>query len=720
MGPMRMLLLFCLVACDQGIQSGKVKPGEGDPCEGECLDGLTCGHEGICLTTGEPGTTAEGADCSATADCAWQLECSADNVCAPEGEPGTGGDGDECGGDDDCQAGFECADGECVDLEVPYWSGGACPADAADGDEFRVLFQIPDLPTSSELDFFAMPFPNDLRLDSEGHPMMDGFPDPGESSPGVSRLLSFTETTSYWGLDPVVYFRFNKPQDLDTIRVLTTDATVHFADITEPDEAGELDAFQYFTRQSRDRYICQNWLAITTFPGDPLEPNHTYAVWITKGVTSGGDEVFRDDDFPMLMQDERPTDLTDARAFDTFAPFREYVDAQGLTRGEIVAATVFTTGDPERDLRYAREVVEAETTTVTVDAVGSCGASPCGRACVGAAGLAEYHASVSIPDFVGDGVVEYTGSFRPQVKETDTVCAVTTLPDGEAPEGGWPVAIWLGDLGGDAQDAVHNGVAEALAAQGIATLAIDLPGHGDRATDVDPLEAWFAVESPGAWRGTLFQAFADGLTLHRLASDPQLGLNPDEVWVVGEGVGADAGVPLLAWGRDLRGGALGNPAGLLGALASERGEPYDVEHALQRAYADTNLSRHQPLVSLLQSWLGPLDPAGSGQGVLRDASTLAKHVLVVSGVDDGEVGDDSRHAVLRTLSLPTVGEAFDDYNQGDGGSSVHENVSTDDGRRTAAELQYEAGHHALSEDAAEAVAAFVASGVADGAPTISK
>lgn len=716
---MRMMLLLALVGCDQGIQSGKVKPGEGQACEGECLDGLTCAHDATCQPTGAPGTAAEGADCSASADCAWALECASDNTCAGEDEAGTGGSGDTCEDDGDCQAGFACEGGACVDLEVPYWAGGACPADAGADEEFRVLFQVPDLPTGEELDFFAMPFPNDLRLDSEGHPVMDGFPDPGEDLPGVSRLLNFTETTTYWGLDPVVYFRFNKPHDLDTIRVLTSDATVHFADITEADEAGELDAFQYFTRQSRDRYICQNWLAVTTFPGEPLEPNRTYAVWITKGVTSGGDEVFRDDDFPMLMQDTRPTDLTDARAFDTFAPFREYVDAQGLTRGEIVAATVFTTGDPERDLRYAREVVEAESTTVTVDAVGSCGASPCGRACVGASGLAEYHASVSVPDFVGDGLVEYNGSFRPEVKATQSVCAIVTLPDGEAPESGWPVAIWLGDLGGDAQDAARNGVAEALAAQGVATLSIDLPHHGDRADGTtDPLEAWFTVESPGAWRGTLFQAFADGLALHRLAADPQLGLNADEVWVVGEGAGADAGVPLLAWGRDLRGGALGNPAGLVGALAAERGEPYDVEHALQRAYADTNLSRHQPLVSLLQSWLGPLDPAASGQGVLRDASTLAKHVLVVSGVDDEEVSDDARHAVLRTLSLPTVGEMHDDYHQGDGGGSVHENVSTDDGRRTAGELQFEAGHHALSEVAAEAVAAFVGSGVSDGSPTI--
>lgn len=718
---MRSLLLLGFLACDSAIQSGGVKPGEGDECEGSCQDTLTCTQAGICAADGAPGTAVSGDDCSATADCAWSLECSSDNECVEADAGQTGGAGDECDGDDDCQAGFSCEDDACVDLEIPYWGGGVCPADAAADDEFKVLYQIPDLPTTDELDFFSMPFPNNLRLDSAGHPIMDGFPVPGEDSPAAGRLLALIEGQSYWGLDPVVLFRFNKPQDLDTLRVGTTDATIHFASIdADADDFGEVDDFEYFTRQSRDRYVCRNWLAVTTYPGKQLLPNHNYAVWITKGVTSGGDEVFRDDDFKVLMQDERPTDVTDARAYDAFAPFRDYVDESGLSRGEVVAATVFSTGDPARDLRYTREVVETETTVVSVDALDVCGASPCERACIGASGLAEMHAKVSILDFSASGTVEYNGAFRPVVQDNDSVCAVITLPEGAAPEAGWPVALWLGDLGGDAQDAVRNGIAEAFAQEGVATMSIDLPQHGDRAGEDGPLAAWFAVEQPDIWRSTLFQAFADGLVLQRLAGDPLLGLDPADVWVVGEGVGADAGLPILAWGKELRGGVLGNPGGMAGELATVRGAPYDLEHALQRAVADTNLSRFHPLVGLLQQWMGPLDPMASGQGVLRDASTLAKHVLVVSGIDDDEVPDAQRHAVLRAMSLPTVGIMHEDYNQADSSSPLIENVSTADGKRTAGELQFEAGHHALSDVGADAAAAFVGSGVRDGAPTITE
>ncbi len=722
---MRLFPILCLLACESNVKTGTFLPGEGQECEGTCGDDLVCTHAGVCEAPGAPGTANEGDDCSATADCAWELECASNNVCAQADAPGTGGGKSACENDDDCQAGFACEDEVCTDVEVPYWTGGACPADAGDDAEFRVLFQIPDLPTTDELDFFSMPFPNDLRLDADGRPVLDGFPVPGESAPAVSRLLEFVETQNGWGLDPVVYFRFNKSQDLATLRALTTDATIHFASI-DPDaeDYGELTAFQFFTRQSRDRYVCQNWLAVTTYGGRPLLPNQAYAVWLTKGITHDGDEIFRDDDFPLLMQDERPSDLTDARAFDKFEPFRAYVDAEGLTRGEIVAATVFTTGDPARDLRYTREVVEDETTDVSVATVASCEDSPCGRACSGASGFSELHAQVNIPRFTSTdgGVVSWGSNLRPEVQGTDTVCAVVTVPEGTAPEAGWPVALWFGDLGGVAETAAGNGLAEAMAAEGVATLAVDLPQHGDRGTEQDAAAAWFTPERPGTWRGTLFQNFADGHTLARLASSPELGLDPDSVWIVGEGVGADAAVPMLAWGKDVRGGVVGNASGLTGQLSASRGEPYDLEHALQRAYADSNLGRNHPVIALLQQWLGALDPMSSAAGMVREPDTIAKHVLVIDGVDDAEIPADNRHAFLRAASLPVAGTTLDVYDeaQGEFPLPVKENVTTPDGKRTAAVLQLEAGHHALTEAAAATAAAFVGSGADGAAPTIAE
>jgi hypothetical protein len=578
------------------------------------------------------------------------------------------------------------------------------------------------LPTTETLDFFAMPFPNDLRLDASGHPDLDGFPSPGDTAPAVDLLIEALTQQSGWGIDPVVYFRFNRAHDLDSIKALTTDATVHFASIDpDADDYGELDAFTWTTRHSRGRYICPNWLAVSPYEGSPLTPNQTYAVWLTKGIVSdAGEEVFRDDDFPMLMQEDRPSDLTDARAYDTFGPFRDYVDSKGLTRGDIVAATVFSTGDPRSWIRYYREVVESEDTTVTLDEAADCSASPCDVACAGGSGFAEWHLKLTIPDFTGDaGAVSYASNYRPEVYETESLCAVLTVPDGNAPLAGWPTALWMGDVGGTSQAAIENGMASAMAKQGIATLALDLPHHGQRATGSDPLADWFDTAHPNAWRGNLLQAQADGHSLLRIVADnPDLGLDADNVWVVGEGAGAEAAVPMLAMNRMPPGAVLGNPGGHYGAIASERTQPWDVAHALQQSFADSNLGRSHPVVSLLQAWMSPVDPVTTAITLVREPEGSPKHLFVVQGVDDKELSIDATSAVLRAASIPTAGEVLVDFGQATIELPTFENVTTDDGRKTAASVQVVGGHHALSEDEAARAASFVSSGATEGSPTI--
>ncbi len=710
--------LFILAGCSEAINAGVIRPGLGETCgEDGCLEPYVCNQDAVCAEAGTTGTALVDSDCSASEECAYGLLCSGDNVCVEQGAEGTQGSGEVCGTDSDCLAGYACIDGACVDLEIPFWEGGPCPADDYDSD-FKVLYDVPDLPTSSPLDFFAMPFPHDLRLGTDGKPMLDGFPSPGdELAPAVDKLLNLAEGQYGWGLDPVVYFRFNRPQDVGTFRVLTTDATIHFASIDEgSDDYGELDAFQFYTRTSRGRYTCPNWVAVSTHEGHSLRPNRAYAVWLTKGIESkSGEEVFRDDDFKVLMQDERPTDITDAKAYDMFAPFREYVDNAGLTRGDIVAATVFSTGDPLSWVSFFREVVNDEATTVTLDAIAPCAESPCGRDC-GTGSAGEYHALVSIPDFTDGSGVSYSSSYRPQVRGTVQACAVVTYPLGSAPLSGWPAVIYQGDFEGTASDVV-GGLADPLAREGVATISLDLPRHGPESTD--PAGDWFDTESPNAWRGNMLQAYANDLSLVRLATEAALGFDPGELWFVGEGAGADAGVPLLAYSKDLRGGALGNPGGRLGHLFTQRTAPADVAHHLQGSFADSNLSRWHPLVNFLQAWMGPVDPALTAEAMLREPLTTPKHLLFVHGVTDGEVAPESLHAVLTAASIPSAGDTLDDYGQATTTRPVYENVNTDAGRRTAASIQVDAGHAALRKSEGETVANFVGTGASSGgSPTI--
>jgi hypothetical protein len=706
----RMFPFTLLLACDGGA-SGNYLGNEGDDCtDAACAKDLVCAHDGTCQLPGVVGTEEEGGDCSASEECAYQLVCSGGNLCAPDGADGTGAAGDGCAADADCRAGFFCGDdATCEDVGIPYWEGAPCSG--SDDGDFRPLFVVPDLPVSGDNDFFSLPFPNDFRLDTTGHPDLSGLSTPGDTAPLVDQLVSMVEAGTGWGLNPVVMFRFSKSQALGSIKVLSTDATVRFASIDrDAEDYGELDALSFRTSTSRGKYQCGNWLAVTTYEGRPLLPGHAYAVWLTGGITSeDGEALVRDDDFKTMFDPERPQDLSIARAWDVYQPLRDYFTDNAVSSPDVKGAVVFTTGYPERKLRYFREVVEDETWQVSLDGVEACTDCLTDRA-----DGAEYTATLVLPGFRDEeGHVEFSAStFRPDVAGSESVPVRMVLPSQEMPETGWPVVLWLPDAGAEALDPE---LAEALAAGGVATLAVERGWAPDDFAVTTDAEAWLA---------NLLTASVDPHALVRVVGewtgDDGAFFDPDEIWFGGQGAGAEAGALFLDWAQDVRGAVLGNPAARYGVAWSERTDPFDVAHALQAGLADSNLSRFHPIVGLLQHVMDPADPQNVAEDLVREPNYAAIHVFAVDGVDDAELGADARHAWLRALEIPTAGTVRDDYGQSSTDLPAFENVNTDDGRTTAAVVQYAAGHDALTAEADRAAAAFVLSGVGEASPEIAE
>jgi hypothetical protein len=618
-----------------------------------------------------------------------------------------------------------------VDIGIPYWQGGACPEDDAEG-EFRVLFDVPDLPEAGEVDFFALPFPNDTRVDLDGTPDLSGFPDPGEGTGVAALLAAVSDGQTGWGLNPTVYFRFSREHDVSSV---TSDA-IRFVSLDEdaPDY-GDRSGFQFFTRNSRGKYICQNWLAVSVYDGRPLEEGHTYAVWVTKSVKDkAGVTAVRDNGMKVMLQEEAPTDLTLARAWSAYAPLRAYLVREGVDAADIAGAAVFTTGYPSRGTRYFREVAEGESVAVNASDLVVCDAgvtSPCddggARACESADGaFVELHGRLSVPGYRdGSGAVVFDETTqRPSVQSTEEVCFALTLPSGAAPEGGWPSVVYTPDLGGTFRDAATSGLAADFAAQGVATLTLELPGHGERG------DAYVDTASPERWLGNQLQATADPNAAVRflkewsvLAAESPTGqeivFDVDDIWFVGQGEGAAVGTNFLAWAQDVRGGVFGNPSGYAVHRFADEDTPVDIEHGLMATFADSALTRWHPLVNLLQQRFELVDPVNNGLGVVRDSRTESKHLLIVHGVEDVVTPSGSLHAALRALYLPSAGAVLDDYGQSTTSFPVNENVSTDEGRRTGASVQLAAGHDALLQEEGRArAAAFVASGLGGASPTI--
>lgn len=175
-----------------------------------------------------------------------------------------------------------------------------------------------------------------------------------------------------------------------------------------------------------------------------------------------------------------------------------------------------------------------------------------------------------------------SGTFDPakfQAPGVNYVPFWVVTPRGTAPAGGWPVVIFQHGLGGEKETGLL--VANTLASAGYATVAMDMPLHGQRAsdianqagipcTDVDPDAVTCDIQtgvctggcddvqdssgsgflSPNVFgvRDNFRQAIVDHLSLLRALSDDELSdLDPTRVGYLGQSLGGIAGANLAAF-----------------------------------------------------------------------------------------------------------------------------------------------------------------------------
>jgi hypothetical protein len=711
-------MLALLLACNGNVDTFSTGVPAGGACETTeaCRDGLSCSHEGTCETSGSVGTYAAGQECIHEEECGYGLVCDAEGLCADAGAAGTGGEGDTCVSDSDCQLGWFCDEGECADLEVPYWAGEECEDDGS----FRFYFEVPALPAQGNAEFFRLPWPNDARL-VDDHPDMSGFPSPGGA---VDTWLEAAEEVDGYGLHSTVFFRASGELDTRSVKGLTGDGDTLFMAVLDKDSDsyGQRNSFTWKASTGRTRSICSNWVAVGIYPGAPLEPNTTYAVWMTTGVAStAGDSPIQDPDLEVLLGDVRPGTDGDNRlvpGWDAYGALRDYLDDYGINRDKVATAAVFTTGDPARKTRNVTVSLQNEDPPVTFLNLDACDgdASPCGDCAPAREGFTTLHAQLTVPIY-GDGDEAWAWdalTHNPFVRELQNRCVVASVPDGDPPEGGWPVALLVKDEGEGFEDHLDDGLADELTARGFATIAFEAPeGESLDLTD------------PNATVGRRLQHTANQIALTRALdswADETWLLDPEELHVLGRGAGADAAWGLLATNRDAKTAVLANTGGweIQKLLEGVDDEPrvYD----LQRMLHDTKVSRFHPMANVLQLVLERADPTRFAAELWKDPrpGSSSRHVLHFYAIDDLFVSRAAQQALQLDARIPTLGGVLDDFDQSTGDLPASRNVLNDDGdRRTVGSIQVSTSGDALIETVSLArLGAFIESALGDADPFI--
>ena len=494
------------------------------------------------------------------------------------------------------------------------------------------------------------------RVNMRGYPGTNQRPEPGDAIGAV--LAAQSLTADGFGLNPAITFRFSRNVDFNSLEFGGDSPNFFFVDIT-PDSPSfrRQPRARFFATSNRTRYICENWLSIRPAEGSPLEAGHTYAVLFLSGVLDlDGEPIEADADFLAVTGNIRPQFPTLAAAWDRYRPLKAWLDAKGILPEQLVGGTVFTTGDPRRFMAAMRPAVY-ESAAPSVESLERCGqgVSTCAAPCSGALGIEEFHGEVRLSNFLtGAAPFKNTGGtvvFEdgvPRLQRREQVCISLAVPEGERPEGGWPLAIFGHDVGDDRRAGIDRGLATQLAAQGWATLSFDGVLQGARSgtptppTGAEVLTLMNTPTRPGLARDHALQAAADlyGMVrltpeLRRAVDGVNLGFNRNRVIFIGHGVGGELGIPFAAYEPEVKAVIVAGTGGSVVDRLQATRVPTNLNALYSVALAEPRLDGMHPGMHLYQAWLDARDPMNYMPVLKSPAAEVGlKHVWSIYGTED--------------------------------------------------------------------------------------
>ena len=388
-----------------------------------------------------------------------------------------------------------------------------------------------DLDASQSGDFFAFPFPSDLRLSGDGTPDLSGYPIAARGDL-LAPLVVAAERRRGFSTIPVVYFRFSEslgPRDHGVTIPARPESEILLIDIDQRSEdRGRL--IDVVSETFFHDGVENSLLAIAPVPGLVLNANRKYAVVVTTEVRAAdGVRILRDGQLAkMARQSSGPQQSGTASSL--YQPMWQTLDRIGIARNRVAAATVFTTGDVVEDLAKLTELVRSEQhPTIENIAVDADDGASHSRFC-------ELRATIRLPQYqVGEapftegGNIDVTGASE---RGAEAVEVVITIPRTPMPVGGYPLMLYFHGSGGSPSQLVDRGKrtpglappvgtgpAHVVAEHGIAAAASALPLSPGRLPGAADTE-YINVANLAAFVGTFHQ----GAIEQRLLLDALLDL----------------------------------------------------------------------------------------------------------------------------------------------------------------------------------------------------
>lgn len=617
------------------------------------------------------------------------------------------------------------------------------------------------LPVRAKLDFgdgagfFDAPFPIETRRRENGSLRVADVPDRGNGL--VGQLLDLLEEgTEGFATNAAIFVPFDGPLDPtslpDLAGSLEDDASVFLIDL-ETGTRIPIEVEQSFG----DTYTADHTLVALPFPGAVLRPQALHALVVTDAVQSESG-LERADALIDLSEGVVPPGAE--LAADAFAELFAWVDSSSLSREQVVAATVFTTGDPFSRLRRARDDAAAADPGAIADVVlleefdDYCAIGATMQMPIYQRGPMPYREPPS-----GRLVTDATGAL--ELQESQPIELVLTLPKTEMPTEGYPLVLYAAGSGGVARQVIDRteiamgettGLGPALhyARQGIAAAGFAAPLSGDRSPDEsDGTLHFWNFQNLGAFRGNLEQAALDITsvinTLEDLRIDATLcpggtgraRYDTSHLYLQGHSTGGSIASIAIALEPRLRGAVISGSGGSwiynVAQSTVELGEGVLLRLAV---FAATQLGRvaDDPTrfdidLSLFQTTLASFEVMSWGR-VTALETEAPRDVLFIGGVIDTfhepRLINSQGMSLGATMALPTAEPTWESEFALVGLDGADPPLSANVNGSTVVMMQREEtrddvnGHYVPFEhdDVKQRFACFIASDVRDGTPTL--
>jgi len=524
------------------------------------------------------------------------------------------------------------------------------------------LFELPR-PGAPTSEFYALPFPNDLRRKTDGTIDLGGLAPYFAQNPLLTSYLQiFSTKTPGFGTNAAIFFRFSTEIDPSTLPSpadsIGFGASVYLVDI-DPNSPhrGERVPLRFRFEKFAGTSIGADWLSCLPYPGFPLRRATTYAAVVTKRLHGAdGTPVRRAADFDAILA-ASGGDATVAAARTTYAPLTAWLGTYGADlAADVVDATVFTTQDPVTFMQKIRQVIYSSVAAPVAKNIGPTDST---------SAYQTYEGQYDTPNFQS-GTVPYTQTGGeilvddggvPIVDHIETIRFAVTVPKSTMPASGWPIVLYAHGTGGDYRSFIRDGTAGRLAAQGLATISIDQVLHGPRdPTGSNPDFTFFNPANPLAARDNVRQGALDDFQLLRLVGTLSAGgqtFDTTKIGYFGHSQGGLTGPPFLAAEPNVTGAVLSGAGGLIYIALLDKTEPPIIPTFVMATIRDVPLDEFNATLALLQMFIEPADPANYGPLLIREPleGVGAKNIYQSEGFVDHYAPDPGIEAFGVSMGL---------------------------------------------------------------------